>query len=67
MAKKGGARQVGGPDADFQDTALSRKQVSSVFDSLGGVIKKSLAWQRPVHDARPDEVEGSEEARNEGA
>jgi DNA-binding protein HU-beta len=43
MAKKGGAptkseilNQIA------KDTKLSRKQVSSVFDSLNGVIKKSL-------------------------
>jgi len=43
MAKKGGAptkseilNQIA------KDTKLSRKQVSSVFDSLSGVIRKSL-------------------------
>jgi len=43
MAKKGGAptkseilNQIA------KDTKLSRKQVSAVFDSLNGVIKKSL-------------------------
>ena len=43
MSKKGGAptkseilNQIA------KDTKLSRKQVSSVFDSLNGVIKKSL-------------------------
>ena len=43
MAKKGGAPTK--PEVlthISKDTGLSRKQVGSVFDSLGGVIKKSL-------------------------
>jgi len=35
--------QVGSLTQISKDTALSRKQVSSVFDSLSGVIKKSPA------------------------
>ena len=43
MAKKGGAPTKSEVLTQIaKDTALSRKQVSSVFDSLGGVIKKSL-------------------------
>ncbi|CAG0944293.1 MAG: hypothetical protein AMXMBFR45_00550 [Gammaproteobacteria bacterium] len=43
MAKKGGAPTKSDIlNAIAKDTKLSRKQVSSVFDSLNGVIKKSL-------------------------
>ena len=43
MAKKGGAPTKSEVLTQIsKDTALSRKQVSSVFDSLSGVIKKSL-------------------------
>jgi DNA-binding protein HU-beta len=43
MAKKGGAPTKSEVLTQIsKDTSLSRKQVSSVFDSLGGVIKKSL-------------------------
>ena len=43
MAKKGGAPTKSEIlNAIAKDTKLSRKQVSSVFDSLNGVIKKSL-------------------------
>jgi nucleoid DNA-binding protein len=43
MAKKGGAPTKSEVLTQIsKDTALSRKQVASVFDSLGGVIKKSL-------------------------
>jgi len=43
MAKKGGAPTKSEVLTQIsKDTALSRKQVSSVFDSWGGVIKKSL-------------------------
>jgi DNA-binding protein HU-beta len=43
MAKKGGAPTKSEVLTQIsKDTTLSRKQVSSVFDSLGGVIRKSL-------------------------
>ena len=43
MAKKGGAPTKSEILTQIsKDTALSRKQVSGVFDSLSGVIKKSL-------------------------
>ncbi len=43
MAKKGGAPTKSEILAAIsKDTELSRKQVSSVFDSLGSVIRKSL-------------------------
>ena len=43
MAKKGGAPTKSEVLTQIsKDTALSGKQVASVFDSLGGVIKKSL-------------------------
>jgi DNA-binding protein HU-beta len=43
MAKKGGAPTKSEVLTQIsKDTSLSRKQVASVFDSLGGVIKKSL-------------------------
>jgi len=43
MAKKGGAPTKSEVLTNIsKDTGLSRKQVGSVFDSLGGVIKKSL-------------------------
>lgn len=43
MAKKGGAPTKSEVLLQIsKDTGLSRKQVGSVFDSLGGVIKKSL-------------------------
>ena len=43
MAKKGGAPTKSEVLTQIsKDTALSRKQVASVFDSLSGVIKKSL-------------------------
>ena len=43
MAKKGGAPTKSEILATIsKDTELSRKQVSAVFDSLNGVIKKSL-------------------------
>ena len=43
MAKKGGAPTKSEVLTQIsKDTTLSRKQVASVFDSLGGVIKKSL-------------------------
>jgi DNA-binding protein HU-beta len=43
MAKKGGAPTKSEVLTQIsKDTSLSRKQVGSVFDSLGGVIKKSL-------------------------
>ncbi len=43
MAKKGGAPTKSEVlTAISKDTGLSRKQVGSVFDSLGGVIRKSL-------------------------
>ena len=43
MAKKGGAPTKSEILAQIsKDTELSRKQVSSVFDSLSGVIRKSL-------------------------
>ena len=43
MAKKGGAPTKSEVLTQIsKDTALSRKQVASVFDSLAGVIKKSL-------------------------
>jgi hypothetical protein len=42
MAKKGGAPTKSESDTHSKDTGLSRKQVGGVFDSLGGVIKKSL-------------------------
>ncbi len=43
MAKKGGAPTKSEVLAHIcKDTGLSRKQVGSVFDSLGSVIKKSL-------------------------
>src|ERR1700684_460954 len=44
MAKKGGAPTKSEILIQIsKDTSLSRKQVGSVFDSLGGVIKKSLS------------------------
>jgi DNA-binding protein HU-beta len=43
MAKKGGAPTKSEVlTLISKDTGLSRKQIGSVFDSLGGVIKKSL-------------------------
>ena len=43
MAKKGGAPTKSEVLTQIsKDTGLSRKQVGGVFDSLGGVIKKSL-------------------------
>lgn len=43
MAKKAGAPTKSEVLAQIsKDTGLSRKQVSGVFDSLGGVIRKSL-------------------------
>ena len=43
MAKKGGAPTKSEVLAHIcKDTGLSRKQVAGVFDSLAGVIKKSL-------------------------
>ena len=43
MAKKGGAPTKSEVLTTIsKDTTLSRKQVSSVFESLNGVIKKSL-------------------------
>ena len=43
MAKKGGAPTKSEVLTQIsKDTGLSRKQVGSVFDSLSGVIKKSL-------------------------
>src|SRR3974377_2200506 len=43
MAKKCGApTKSEGIDHDCKETGLSRKQVGSVFGSLGGIIKKSL-------------------------
>jgi DNA-binding protein HU-beta len=43
MAKKAGAPTKSEVLTQIsKDTSLSRKQVGSVFDSLGGVIKKSL-------------------------
>src|SRR6201986_5139380 len=43
MAKKGGAPTKSEVLTQIsKDPSLSRKQVSSVFDSLGGVIRKSL-------------------------
>lgn len=43
MAKKGGAPTKSEVLTQIsKDTQLSRKQVASVFDSLSGVIKKSL-------------------------
>jgi DNA-binding protein HU-beta len=43
MAKKGGAPTKSEVLTQIaKDTSLSRKQVSTVFDSLSGVIKKSL-------------------------
>ena len=43
MAKKGGAPTKSEVVAIIcKDTGLSRKQVAGVFDSLAGVIKKSL-------------------------
>jgi DNA-binding protein HU-beta len=43
MAKKGGAPTKSEVLTHIsKDTGLSRKQVGGVFDSLGGVIKKSL-------------------------
>lgn len=43
MAKKAGAPTKSEVLTQIsKDTGLSRKQVGSVFDSLGGVIKKSL-------------------------
>jgi nucleoid DNA-binding protein len=43
MAKKGGAPTKSEVlNQIAKDTELSRKQVASVFDSLSGVIKKSL-------------------------
>jgi DNA-binding protein HU-beta len=43
MAKKGGAPTKSEVLTQIsKDTTLSRKQVSAVFDSLSGMIKKSL-------------------------
>ena len=43
MAKKGGAPTKSEILAQIsKDTELARKQVSEVFDSLNGIIKKSL-------------------------
>ena len=43
MAKKGGAPTKSEVLLQIsKDTGLSRKQVGSVFDSLSGVVKKSL-------------------------
>jgi hypothetical protein len=43
MAKKGGAPTKSDILAQIsKDTELSRKQVSEVFESLNGIIKKSL-------------------------
>ena len=43
MAKKGGAPTKSEVLTQIaKDTGLSRKQVGGMFDSLGGVIKKSL-------------------------
>ena len=43
MAKKGGAPTKSEVLTQIsKDTTLSRKQVAAVFDSLSGVIKKSL-------------------------
>src|ERR1700753_350021 len=43
MAKKGGAPTKSEVLTQIsKDTSLSRKQASSVFDSLSGVIRKSL-------------------------
>jgi len=43
MAKKGGAPTKSEVLLQIsKDTGLTRKQVSSVFESLGGAIKKSL-------------------------
>ena len=43
MAKKGGAPTKSEILAQVsKDTELSRKQVSEVFESLNGIIKKSL-------------------------
>ena len=43
MAKKGGAPTKSEVLTQIsKDTGLSRKQVGGVFDSLGGIIKKSL-------------------------
>ena len=68
MAKKGGAPTKSDILLSIsKDTGLSRKQVSTVFDSLSGVIKKSLAKQWPLHDARPPQAQSRQEARHEGA
>ena len=43
MAKKGGAPTKSEVFAQIcEDTELSRKQVAAVFESLNGIIKKSL-------------------------
>ena len=43
MAKKGGAPTKSEILATIsKDTELSRKQVNEVFDSLNGIVKKSL-------------------------
>jgi DNA-binding protein HU-beta len=43
MAKKGGAPTKSEITAQIcKDTELSRKQVAAVFESLNGIIKKSL-------------------------
>ena len=43
MAKKGGAPTKSEVMAQIcEDTELSRKQVAAVFESLNGIIKKSL-------------------------
>jgi len=43
MAKKGGAPTKGEVVAQIcKDAELSRKQVAAVFESLNGIIKKSL-------------------------
>ena len=68
MAKKGGAPTKSEVLTQIsKDTALSRKQVASVFDSLGGVIKKSLRGNGLFTMPGLHEVEGCEEARHEGA
>ena len=67
MAKKGGAPTKSEVLTQIsKDTGLSRKQVGGVFDSLGGVIKKSLQERRSVHDPGTVEAEGRQEARHEG-
>ena len=68
MAKKGGAPTKSEILTQIsKDTSLSRKQVSGVFDSLSGVIKKSLRSNGLFTIARPSQAEGRQEARHEGA